>query len=179
MSWLDYNNGLFTRSDFNNIRFGRSGNDQLSGRYISTCPPGALCIVGGYFTTDYLEGNRGTDTLNGGGGNDVLVGVDPDNYNPGAGEYDRLNGGFGNDTFVLGDNYEAYYEGNGYAIIEDFNQGQDMLAAHGSASDYTFDRTRNIIGNSSNDTILFYKGDAIAIFEDDSISLNANDFYFL
>ncbi len=179
MSWLDFNNGLFTRSDFNNIEFGSHGNDQLIGNYVSTCPSGALCIVGGYSTSDYLEGNRGTDTLYGGGANDVLVGVDPDSSNPGAGEYDRLNGGSGNDTFVLGDAYEAYYLGNGYAIIEDFSQGTDKLAVHGSLSDYTLTTNRDIVGGSANDTILSYQGNWIAVLEDATVSLNTGDLYFI
>ncbi len=172
MSWLDYNNGLFSRSYFDTIKFGGSGNDQVGpalGLYLVDPAPG----------DDYLEGNRGSDTLNGWGGNDVLVGVDPDYYNAGAGEYDRLNGGGGYDTFVLGDIYEAYYQGYGYAIIEDFDQAQDMLAAHGSSSDYTFTTGSNVIGDGATDTILKYKGDWIAVFEDTTVSLNTGDFYFL
>ena len=172
MAWTDYNNGLFSRSDFDTTRFGGSGNDQVGpklGFYLVDPAPG----------DDYLEGNRGTDTLNGWGGNDVLVGVDPDYYDAGAGEYDCLNGGGGYDTFVLGDIYETYYQGNGYAIIEDFDRSQDMLAAHGSSSDYTFTTSSNVIGDSANDTILKYKGDWVAVFEDTTVSLNGGDFDFL
>ena len=166
MSWLSYNNGLFDSSDFDYFKYGTSGNNTLSG-YNGT--------------DDFLEGNRGSDTLYGGSGNDVLVGTDPDYYNAGAGEYDRLNGGWGYDTFVLGDSYEAYYQGSGYAIIEDFNQAMDMIAVNGDV-DYQY-RTTYVsgVGNSSTlDTVLeTTNGDWIAVFQDTTVDLNSNDFYFL
>ncbi len=172
MAWTEYTNGLFSLNDFDTVQYGSDGNDQVgpvSGFYFVPPAPG----------DDYLEGNLGNDTLNGWGGNDVLVGVDPDYFNAGADEYDRLNGGSGYDTFVLGDIYEAYYQGNGYAIVEDFDQAYDFLAVHGSSSDYTFTTGSDVIGGSANDTILNYQGDIVAILEDTTVNLNTGDFFFL
>ncbi len=180
MSWLRFNNGLFTASDFDIRRYGGSGNDELGYKRSENT---GLNIVDprsfGRGRSAFYEGNEGNDTIIGYASDDVLVGVNADETNAGNGEYDRLNGGGGYDTFVLGDVYEAYYLGNGYATIEDFQQGIDMLAGHGSSSDYTFDTSQNVIGGANNDTILAYRGDTIAVFEDTVVNLNVDDFYFL
>lgn len=172
MAWTEYTDGLFSLDDFDTTRYGSDSDDQVGpglGLYLVDPAPG----------DDYLEGNGGNDTLNGWSGDDILVGVDPDYFDAGVEEYDRLNGGSGYDTFVLGDNQEVYYEGNGYAIIEDFNQAYDYFAVHGSSSDYTFTTGSDVIGGSANDTILKYQGDWIAVLEDTTVDLNTDDFYFL
>lgn len=80
--------------------------------------------------SNYLRGEGGNDTLNGGGG---------------AGEIDRLNGGANADSFILGDSSGRYYDDgapttpglNGYAIIEDFTPSQtDKLRLAGNPGDY-------------------------------------------
>ncbi len=172
MAWTEYTNGLFSLDDFDTTRFGTDSNDQVG-------PSPGFWLVDPAPGDDYLEGNAGNDNLTGHGGDDVLVGVDPDYFGAGAGEYDRLNGGVGYDIFVLGDNQEVYYEGNGYAIIEDFNQAYDYFAVNGSSSDYSFTTDSNVIGGSANDTILKYQGDWIAVLEDTNVDLNTGDFYFL
>ena len=51
----------------------------------------------------------------GGKGDDRL-----DGYSTGGTEYDTLVGGNGFDTFVLGDSSGAYYQGESYATIQDW-----------------------------------------------------------
>ena len=70
-------------------------------------------------------GGEGSDRLEGGSGNDLLVG-----YGYGAKERDRLTGGTGADTFVLGNDTEAYYTQSGkrdYANIVDLNVTEDRI----------------------------------------------------
>ena len=174
MTWWKYTSGRFNGNNFTQKWYGTSGND-------STVYNGSdgLYIAGPFPGNDYLQGNRGSDTLYGYMGNDILVGVNPDYYNAGSGEKDRLNGGSGNDIFVLGDSYETYYQDYGYAIIEDFRQGYDKLAVNGSASDYRY-RTGNVsgVGTNTQDTILTTAdGDWVAVFQDTTFSpLYASDF---
>lgn len=82
-----------------------------------------------------LQGGTGTDVLTGQGGNDILIGVDPLSDSAGTGEFDVLNGGAGRDRFVLGDVASIFYEGDGFATIEDFGRG-DSLQLTGGISDY-------------------------------------------
>lgn len=123
---------VITGNDFNNNLDGGSGDDRLIG------------------------GNR-NDTLLGGSGDDVLVGSDPTELDSGRGEYDRLTGGEGADTFVLGNSVEAYYRGNGYATITDFDWFEgDRIRASGIASDYSFE-------NAEDDGVyVLYEGNRLA-----------------
>ncbi|MFW6357783.1 MAG: SBBP repeat-containing protein [Chroococcales cyanobacterium] len=82
----------------------------------------------------------------GGGGADVVIGVDPNTSLAGLGEIDQLQGGGGADLFVLGDENGAYYDDgdpatlgwNDYALIEDFQSSQsDQIQLYGSANDYS------------------------------------------
>ncbi len=99
---------------------GLDGNDNIAG-------------LGG---NDSLIGGSGTDYIYGGDGNDTLTGSNPDYYY--FGEFDQLTGGSGADTFVLGNPYEAYYQGYGYASITDFDWDEgDKIQVFGSVSDYT------------------------------------------
>ena len=102
---------------------GLGGNDTLKGR-------------AGH---DHLVGGAGNDKLHGNDGNDTLDGTD--SINDGVGEWDVLAGGKGKDVFVLGDKDGAYYLGKGnkdFALIKDFELGQDKLVLNGSVGDYEF-----------------------------------------
>ena len=102
---------------------GLGGNDTLKGR-------------AGH---DHLVGGAGNDKLHGNDGNDTLDGTD--SVNDGVGEWDVLAGGKGKDVFVLGDKDGAYYLGKGnkdFALIKDFELGQDKLVLNGSVGDYEF-----------------------------------------
>ena len=84
----------------------------------------------------------GSDTLQGGAGNDILNGANYGSSTPGANQADFLNGGAGNDTFVLGDKDAVYYSYGvttgllDVAIIEDFNPSEDVIQLKGNANSY-------------------------------------------
>lgn len=97
-------------------------------------------IIFGRGGDDILTGGTGSDELYGGQGQDTLIGVNPLADHPGAGEQDILIGGRDADIFVLGDANAAYYTGHGwwdYALVTDFQVGQDKIQLAGAASDYT------------------------------------------
>lgn len=129
-------------------------------------------ILYGLGGNDYLVGGSGSDSLTGGSGSDRLVG-----YSSGT-EYDVLTGGSGNDVFVLGNSSNAFYQGNGYAKITDFNGIYDYIEVKGSSSQYSLG-FGNWVGNSAQDTAIFYGNDAIAVVQDNTnVSIN-NDFLFV
>ncbi len=76
------------------------------------------------------------------GGDDWLVGVNPDSASPGIGEVDQLTGNGGEDLFVLGDEDNFFYVGNGdsdFANILDFDQDEgDKIQLKSSETDYLF-----------------------------------------
>ncbi|MGB3236801.1 MAG: calcium-binding protein [Geitlerinemataceae cyanobacterium] len=138
--------------------FGGNGNDLLKGEDDND-------FLRGESGEDTLIGGMGSDILDGLRGNDVLIGVDSDN--PGLNEFDILSGGRGEDTFVLGDDVQSYYLGDGafgFALITDFDlKGEaDKIQVFGTASDYTFN---NFNGN----TEISQGGDLIAVVENASI----------
>ncbi len=102
----------------------------------------------GSSSNDEIIGNSANNVLQGGAGDDYLIGVDSDSAVPGFGEIDHLIGGAGRDTFVLGDSSGIYYDdGNlnstgytDYASITDFNIFEDTIELHGSAEDYQLRR---------------------------------------
>ena len=101
-------------------------------------------VITGNNLDNSLVGGAGNDTLSGGRGNDILIGVNPLSATPGSNETDVLIGGRGRDIFVLGDAVTSYYNGTGFAQIQDFQQGIDRIQLHGKLSDYS------IVGNSVN-----------------------------
>ncbi|MEB3357750.1 MAG: lectin-like protein [Synechococcales bacterium] len=122
-------------------------------------------------TTDGVGGN---DILDGGAGNDRLLGTDATKL--GAGEQDTLTGGKGVDTFVLGVSNLPFYATGGnsdFARITDFNAAEDIVQLGGSISQYSQQ-------GSGADTLLSYKGDLIAVFENtSSLNLNTAAFTFV
>ncbi len=145
----------------NDYIYGGSGNDNLYG-------------MSG---NDYLYGDTGSDTLLGGMGNDYLVGsagIAVYNNN----EYDVLNGGSGMDTFVLGyTNSGNYYQGNGHAIIQDYNSLYDYIQVKGSASSFRLDKSKNLVGGTSIDTAIYSGSDLLAIAQD-TTDLQLTSYYF-
>ena len=93
-----------------------------------------------------LTSQDGNDGLSGNNNrNDILIGVNSSNLNPGRGEIDTLTGLGGVDTFVLGDDAASYYDDGvydnigiaDYGLITDFSVGQqDVIQLHGDAADY-------------------------------------------
>ncbi|ELS00411.1 putative calcium-binding protein [Xenococcus sp. PCC 7305] len=166
--WLDGREGNDTLFGYggNDDLFGWSGNDDLYG-------DSGDDLLYGENGHDYLVGGYGHDTLSGGYGSDTLIGSDPDFFDSGYGEYDVLSGGYGADKFVLGDSYEAYYEGAGYATITDFNWNEgDKIQVHGSAHDYTLTPWGNGID-------INYHGDVIGHVENTTNVIISQDFIFV
>ncbi|NJQ98542.1 MAG: hypothetical protein HC784_15035 [Hydrococcus sp. CSU_1_8] len=95
---------------------------------------------------DRLTGGEGFDSLEGGTGNDTLIGVAT-----GAGfgtfEIDTLTGGFGKDLFLLGDSNRRFYDDGDaatsgdfdYGLITDLNLSEDSVQLKGPANFYSLD----------------------------------------
>ncbi|PSB19839.1 hypothetical protein C7B76_06850 [filamentous cyanobacterium CCP2] len=105
---------------------------------------------------DTLLGSRFNDTLIGGAGSDQMVGGDGNDHLIGlGGGVDTMFGGAGADFFYLKD----FYRTSGYAIIADFNRAQgDKISVQGQASDYVL-RLDDLAGvrGSYNDMAIYYK----------------------
>lgn len=163
---------------------GREGDDTLFGY-------GGDDTLFGWYGNDYLDAGSGNDklygedghdtliggfdhdTLSGGYGHDTLIGSNPNVNNSGYGEYDVLNGGYGADLFVLGDSYETYYQGYGYATISDFYYSEgDKIQVYGSADDYTLTPYDNGID-------INYHGDLIGHIENTTNVIISEDFIFV
>lgn len=141
--------------------------------------------------SDLVIAGLGNDSITflGGGGEDILIGVDPEN-GAGRGEIDRFQE---NETsarfdlrsdgeiFVLGSTETAFYVGEGnddFAQIRNFNIELDHIQLNGSAEQYEINRLRNV-GFSG--TGIFFEGDLIAGLEGvrpSDISLDSEIFFF-
>ena len=167
---------------------GWSGNDDIRGGR------GDDTLLG-WTGDDILRGGSGSDTLLGEEGNDVLNG-----YGATYGEKDVLTGEFssslpdqqdsgdGADTFVLGNTANVFYnsDGNdGYAIITDFYWAEgDVFQVHdtGNISDYSLQFTAWSgvgAGSSSQDTVISYQGDVIAVVQDTTDVIMSWDFVYV
>lgn len=95
-------------------------------------------------TNQTLWGTSGSDTITGGDGDDLISGVLASGTSAsamGAGQIDVLTGRAGADVFVLGDMRGMFYDdrnsrnlgANDYALIKDFNAGEDKLQLRSSS----------------------------------------------
>ncbi|MDJ0531403.1 MAG: hypothetical protein QNJ70_02715 [Xenococcaceae cyanobacterium MO_207.B15] len=139
-------------------------------------------------------GNSINDSLHGNAGNDRLIGVDPSSTGAdlgfGAGEVDTLTGGLGSDTFVLGDENRIYYDDGAplsrgesdFAIITDFDNGEDFIQLQGSADLYSLDFFTSGSGTIDADIIfdpgVTARGEVIATLQDVSSELALTDSVF-
>ena len=119
-----------------------------------------------------LRGGRGNDTLTGASGNDFLRGYGS------VGEFDVLSGGFGRDTFELGNASNVFYLGEGYATITDFSNVNDQILLNGDLSEYSITTANYNVGSATLDTMLFYKNDEIALFQD-TLDINTSNIEFI
>ena len=156
--------------DADDTLIGGAGNDFLKGEDgedLLDGGEGKDRLYGGDLN-DTLVGGSGNDILFGGNGNDVIIGFNADSF--GVGEIDRLRGNAGEDTFVLGDSNRIFYNDgdntnvgkSDYAIIEDFNQDEDLI---------------RLSFNEENDYYLGAAGGGTGIYiDDDGVSgLSRND----
>ncbi|MEH2044470.1 calcium-binding protein [Nostoc sp.] len=161
--------------------YGFGGNDSIYGNtnndYIAGSSGDDYLI--GYTGDDQLYGDSGSDTLYGGGGSDTLYGSYSTAYD--GYEYDVLNGGDGYDRFVLGTSGTSYsgnyYQGNGYATIQDYNPANDYIQLNGSASSFYLG-TANYEGTSDLDTLIYQNdGDLLAVVQDKT-GIQLTNYYF-
>ncbi len=104
-----------------------------------------------------LIGCNGNDTLDGGNGNDTLIG---------GGGNDALTGGNGNDTFV-------YSSGEGFDVIDDFQNGIDKIDIRGS---FTFGSNLTV-SNSTDGALVNWNGtNIILLLGIDASVLSASSF---
>ena len=155
------NNQSLTAGTTMNIQFDIDGDGRVYGTHGEDYLDGLAGndIIQAYRGNDILVGGAGNDSLFGGSGDDILIGVNRNGTSPGAGEIDTLVGSIGRDTFVLGDEYDAFYSfqgNNDYAVIGDFTSGVDKMQLHGSIDDYHFigsGSDTHIIDKQTNDLI--------------------------
>ena len=129
------------------------GNDRISGSRQADIIYGEagsdkIYGKGGY---DKLIGGSGNDRLYGGSGNDVLIGGSGKNY---------LSGQGGRDTFKV-------VRGQGYDIIKDFTDGEDRIQLGNGASGLK-------LSTRGDDTLIYQRGDLLAIVEDSAGDLQRN-----
>lgn len=111
--------------DYEDWLDGGEGNDKLYGGKDHD-------LLWGDEGNDELIGGIGNDRLYGGEGNDRLYGGEGDDLLDGWSGLDKLQGGAGNDTFWLNQN-------DGYAHIEDFTKGEDVIKFLGLVDVKTLD----------------------------------------
>ncbi len=145
----DEGNDIVSGGDGDDIVWGNLGNDTLYGNDGNDVVEGAWGedVLYGGRGDDLLDGATSADILEGGQGNDVLEGAEGNDIINGAGltylgltaEIDDLSGGADQDIFVLGDEDDIFYIAAGnddYAILRDFNAGEDTIQLFGAPDDY-------------------------------------------
>jgi phospholipase/lecithinase/hemolysin len=143
-------------NDFDRIN-GLGGNDRISSE------GNASAILGGS-GNDTLTGDRGNDSLLGEVGNDILVGGQDNDILNGGANNNYLRGGSDRDTFVL--------NRNGFATIQDFQDGRDKIDLAGSL---TF-TDLNIAQQENSTAIQFGETELARLLGVEANSLSANDF---
>lgn len=103
------------RADVSGKVFGGDGNDTIRGAGIFYGNAGNDFVEGSNTYDDMLLGNEGSDTLNGGGGDDVLIGssTGPLMYSLLTDEVNRLVGGPGSDRLIGGRGINIMMADNG------------------------------------------------------------------
>lgn len=121
---------------------------------------------------DRLEGNAGDDVLNGGEGSDTLLGGAGDDVLEGGSGRDLLWGGAGNDTFVFSD-------GDGRDAVRDFDRDGDDVVLLNIEGINNFDDLLETVSRSTNarTEFDFGGGDRLSLQENIS-TLDESDFIF-
>lgn len=179
-------NTLFGDIDID-VLDGQGGDDYLFGQ-------GGDDYLFGEAGNDIVVGGKGNDYIFGEAGNDVLIGSEyKNNYfdfpelaldpfafanapvDPYTIEIDHFSGGAGADKFVLGDYFNSHYRGNSFAAIHDFNSVEgDKLEVFGVFADYTLGAA-DVGGDGILDQVLYYQDDAIAVFSNLAVPIQAQD----
>ncbi|MGG5870978.1 retention module-containing protein [Pseudomonas peli] len=147
-----------------NVRFTENGSSDNGGTFSYTTSAGSANVVldrssagsstiEGSFRNEILLGRDGSnDTLNGGDGDDILIGL---------GGNDTLNGGNGNDILVGGAGNDALNGGAGIDTASYIDAGSAVTVNlsvttaqnTGGAGTDTLNSIENLIGSNSNDTL--------------------------
>ncbi len=156
--------------------YGDSGNDTLNGNL------GDDFVAGGS-GDDIVRGGKDNDIVLGGSGNDQVfgdIGSDRlDGYATTGVEYDTLTGGTQSDTFVLGGSWGVSYQGEGHAIVTDWEWEFDYIEALGNASQYSLSFGSLGAGTAASDTGIYFGTDLIAIIQDNTNVNISRDFNFV
>jgi Ca2+-binding RTX toxin-like protein len=111
-----------------------------------------------------VVGTAGDDRLNGGYGNDVVLGLNGDDLLMGSTGDDRLNGGAGNDTLIdvgLDTNGDGVVDAGGYDIAEFSGNRADYTVIQTSSSMYSVQDNR-VGGGDGYDTVIGLEAAAFA-----------------
>jgi hypothetical protein len=104
------------------------------------------------FTSDdrlaFTASRDQSDWVYGGWNDDTLVGL--------SGQMDQFAGGPGKDWFVLNNEYGLQI-GKGFAVVWDFDKGEDKVVVHGTANDYFFVEDTNAWLDNSNAKFLKHR----------------------
>ncbi len=79
--------------------------------------------------------------------------------------------------FGLGNSSSAFYQGNDYARITDFDWRDDLIQVKGPSRQYSL-QSGNWFGGSALDTAVFFGNDAIGVVQDSTNVNFARDFVF-
>jgi Ca2+-binding RTX toxin-like protein len=165
-------NESITVSYANDFVFAGAGNDYVDGGGGDDFLYGEMdndTLLGGD-GNDALTGGEGSDRLFGEAGSDFLTGVNFSNKFDGF-EYDELYGGTGADTFNLGFQGAVYYQGYGYALIQDFSSAEgDKIMVTGSIQDYALRMT------STGGMLIDYRGDTLGYITNTTDVIISRDF---
>jgi Ca2+-binding RTX toxin-like protein len=178
----------------NDLLIGNGGNDTIWGGKDKDDIYGddGNDILNGNLGDDFVSGGAGDDTVRGGKDNDTVWGMSGndqvfgdigsdrlDGYATSGIEYDILTGGTESDTFVLGGWWGVSYQGEGHAIVTDWEPQLDRIEAKGNASQYSLNFSNLNVGSAANDTGIYFGNDLIAIIQDSSDVNITRDFRFV
>lgn len=147
---------------------GGTGNDTITGSRDSDSingDGGDDSVVGG-LGNDRIDGGDGNDTLNGEAGNDTLLGNLGNDMALGGDGDDSLSGGFGNDTLVGEAGNDSASGGFGNDVLNG-NSGNDLLAG-GQDDD-------KLLGGSGDDSLDGDSGDDTLRGQSDSDLIKGGD----
>lgn len=174
----------------NDIINGSRGNDTLNGgqgrdtaQFSSRSNRINLNTTGWQNTGDGKDRLISIENVNAGSGNDVIIGNRIDNILNGQAGNDRLYGGGGDDLLIGGGGKDRVWgqggrdtfrvvRGNGYTIIEDFQDGIDRIQL-GSG------RALLRLVSRGDDVLLYQRNDLMAVVEDAAGDLRLSGSYLV
>ena len=132
---------------------GGDGIDTLRFSSSSSTPGVTVAFAGGAGTSTSTGGTvqfTGIENVDGGGGNDTIIGDDNDNVLNGRGGNDTITGGLGNDTIDGGDGSDwVIYSGASGSVTVDLAGG----TATGADGNDVLSNIESVLGSSSDDSL--------------------------